>query len=247
MQFKDYFSQQADEYALRRPRYPHALFEWLASISPARDLAWDCGTGNGQAATGLAEHFAQIIATDASADQLRNAFAHPNVEYRLARAEDSGLGEASIDLVTVAQAVHWFDLDAFYAEVKRVLRPNGVLAIWSYPICHVSPEIDPIMEHFYYETVGPYWPRERVHVDDGYKSLPFPFHEIEAPPFTTDLLWDLADLGAYLRTWSPVRRYVEAHNTDPVLLIEDELKQVWGDPTERKQVRFPLNIRVGHP
>ncbi|MEO8289157.1 MAG: class I SAM-dependent methyltransferase [Chloroflexota bacterium] len=245
MQFKDYFSAQADEYARRRPNYPPDLFEYLASLTAVRDLAWDCGTGNGQAAVGIAPYFERVIATDPSPDQLRNAFQHPGVTYTQATAEESGLQSASVDLVTVAQAVHWFDLDRFYTEVKRVLKPGGVCAIWCYILCRISPELDIIIDRFYFETVGPYWPRERAIVDDGYASLHFPFDAIEAPDFAIELEWELEDLIGYLGTWSPVRRYIEANGHDPIAIIADSLRSAWGNPTERRRVVWPVKMRVG--
>jgi SAM-dependent methyltransferase len=245
MQFKDYFSVQADEYARRRPTYPPELFQYLASVAPAHVLAWDCGTGNGQAARGLAPYFDHVIATDASADQLRNAFPDPKVEYRHAHAEDSGLIANTVDLVTVAQALHWFDLDSFYPEVQRTLKPGGVIAVWGYGLTNVDPDIDNIIHHFYSDTVGPYWPKERTHVDVAYQSLPFPFAEFDSPPLAIHLNWDLSDMLAYLRTWSPVRRYIEAHGKDPVDLIEAALRSAWGNDTDQKPVTFPIFIRIG--
>lgn len=245
MSFKDHFSAHADEYARRRPGYPPELFEWLASVAPANDLAWDCGTGNGQAAVGLAAYFNHVIATDPSADQLRNAFHHPHVEYRLAPAESSGLDSVSLDLVTVAQAIHWFDLDLFYREVHRTLKPGGVLAAWAYALCRVTPEIDSAIDTFYWETVGPYWPSERKLVDEGYRTIAFPFEEIEPPQFNIELDWTLEDMLGYLRTWSPVRRYIEAHGIDPADLLQPELASAWGSTDEVRQVTFPIFMRIG--
>jgi SAM-dependent methyltransferase len=245
MQFKDHFSAQAGEYARRRPHYPPALFEYLASVAPAHDLAWDCGTGNGQAALGLGPYFRLVIATDPSPDQLRNAFAHPAVEYRQVPAEASGLNPASVDLLTVAQALHWFDIERFYAEAHRTLKPEGVLAVWAYALCRTTPPIDRIIDAFYYETVGPYWPRERRYVDDGYRSLAFPFDELQPPDFAIELDWDLGDMLGYLRTWSPTRRYMEAHGSDPVDLVEPQLAEAWPDAAERKRVVWPIFMRIG--
>jgi SAM-dependent methyltransferase len=245
MQFKDHFSAHSDEYARRRPHYPPEFFKYLASVTHEHDLAWDCGTGNGQAAQGLAPYFDRVIATDASPDQLRNAFAHPKVEYKEARAEDSGIETASLDLITVAQALHWFDIDRFYAEVRRTLKPGGVLAVWAYALCRTAPDIDRIIDHFYYETVGPYWPRERKHVDDGYRSLPFPFDEFEHPSFEIELHWDLDDMLGYPRTWSPTRRYIEANEHDPVDLVETALAEAWPNRAERRRILFPIHMRIG--
>jgi SAM-dependent methyltransferase len=247
MTFKDYFSQHANAYARYRPHYPPALFEYLASLPAQHHTAWDCATGNGQAALGLTPYFQRVIATDASPEQLANAFPHEKITYRVARAESAGLPPGSVDLITVAQAVHWFDIPAFFEEARRTLKPGGAIAVWAYGLSRISPSLDPIVDRFYSETVGPYWPSERKYVDDGYRSLVFPFDELQAPDFTVELSWSLAGLLGYLRTWSPVRRFIEAHGRDPVDDIEAELASAWGDASEEKPVRLPLNMRVGRP
>jgi SAM-dependent methyltransferase len=245
MQFKDYFSATSDEYARRRPHYPASLFAYLASIVDAHELAWDCATGNGQAAVGLAPHFTRVIATDASDGQLKNAFPQPNVVYRQARAEHSGLEGASVDLVTVAQAVHWFDVGAFFAEARRVLKPRGVCAVWCYTLTRITPEIDALVQDFYFNVVSPYWPREFAIVNDGYRSLPFSFAEVEPPEFSIELLWTLDDLFAYIATWSPVRRFIEANGYDPIEFIRDPIAAEWGDLVRERPVHWPIRMRVG--
>lgn len=241
---KDYFAAHADEYARRRPHYPSELFEYLASVVASNELAWDCGTGSGQAAVGLAGYFDHVIATDPSAEQIRNAFRHPNVTYREATAEDSGIESGTIDLVTAAQALHWFDTERFFGEVGRVLKPGGVVAVWSYELCRIEPAEDAIVHDFYYNVVGS-WPRERKYVDAQYKNIVFPFEELTPPTFAIELHWNLADLLAYIRTWSPVRIYLEKHGTDPVTQIEAQLAEAWGDPREQKRATFPINMRIG--
>ncbi len=244
--FKDHFSRQADSYAKYRPHYPPELFEYLASVAPGRELAWDCGTGNGQAALGLAPYFSRVVATDASAEQLSNAFQHEKVAYRMAPAEDSGLDAASVDLITVAQALHWFDLPRFYAEAEWVLKSGGVLAAWAYILCRISPEVDEIVDRFYFEGVGPYWPKERKLVDDGYTSIPFPFDELQPPAFTIELSWSLPDLLGYLRTWSPTKIFIERNGYDPVEGIESDLREAWGEPEDvQKRTLWPIKMRVG--
>ncbi len=244
-EFKDHFSRHAQNYAQHRPGYPARMFAYLASLVAQHELAWDCGTGNGQAAIGLAPHFDHVIATDASEQQILNAFPHDRVTYRVARAEQSGLPSGAVDMVTAAQALHWFDIPAFYEEVRRVTKPGGVLAAWVYSICRVQAEVDEILDRFYFETVGPYWPKERKLVDDGLQSIPFPFEEIHMPRFNIRLRWTAHDMLAYLRTWSPVRIYIERHGEDPVDLIEEQLVSAWGDPATPKSVRWPLYFRVG--
>jgi SAM-dependent methyltransferase len=240
--FLDHFSGHATLYAAARPRYPPPLFAWLAEVAPARRLAWDCGTGNGQAAVALAEHFDRVVATDPSAEQLRNAERHPRVEYRRAAESDPELREASVDLVTAAQALHWFDPGAFFAEVRRVLRPAGVLAVWGYELVRVAPEIDRHLERFYGRTVGPYWPQQRALLENGYRSLEFPFAEIEAPELAMEARWTLDQLAAYLRTWSSVRRFIAARGEDPVTPLARDLQREYGALARR--VRFPMVLRA---
>jgi SAM-dependent methyltransferase len=243
--FKDHFSKQASAYARHRPHYPPELFEYLASIAPRHDLAWDCGTGNGQAALGLTPYFDRVIATDPSEEQLRNAFQNEKIIYRQAPAEDPGIEPRSVDLVTVAQALHWFDIDRFFEQVKRVLVPEGVIAVWCYSLCRISPQLDPIVDRFYFETVGPYWPEERKLVDDMYRAIPFPFDEIQPPAFSIELGWTLDDMLGYLRTWSPTRLFIERNGLDPVSLIEGELGSAWGDLEQERAVIWPVHMRVG--
>jgi SAM-dependent methyltransferase len=245
MVFKDYFSGHSAEYARSRPQYPPELFEYLSSVAKEHEVAWDCGTGNGQAAVGLAPYFDRVLATDPSAGQLRNAFQHPKVTYKQASAEESGLDSASVDLVTVAQALHWFDTVRFFEEARRVLKPGGAVAVWAYTLCKITPEVDSIVDDFYYNIVGPYWPPERRLVEQKYMTIDFPFDEFEAPTFTIDLDWDLNDMMGYLQTWSPVRRYLEAHGSDPTELIAGPLAEAWGEPQERKHVVFPIEMRIG--
>jgi SAM-dependent methyltransferase len=245
MPFRDYFSEQSDAYAKYRPRYPAALFEYLATLPERRERAWDCATGNGQAALGLAPFFPEIIATDASPSQLQSALHHDNIIYRVAPAEHTGIEAHSVDLVTVAQALHWFDLDAFYAEVKRVLKPRGVLAVSAYNLLEIEPEIDAKLNVFYYETVGPYWPPERRLLEDGYKSLAFPFHELSPPDIRLEARWNLPELAGYLRTWSATNQFIKARGFDPVTDLTNELLTVWPTPEEPKHVRWPLSLRIG--
>lgn len=243
--FKDHFSTQSQHYQRFRPVYPPALYAWLAEQTPAHELAWDCATGNGQAAQALAREFAKVLATDASEKQIGQCSPHSNVEYRVAHAEAAPLGDCSADLITVAQALHWFDLNAFYREAARVLKANGVLAVWSYQLLAISPPIDAVVNRYYHDIVGPYWPPERRLVEQGYAPMPPPFQEIEAPAFAMSSEWNLEELLGYLGTWSASVRYTKAQQTDPLDRIRADLTEAWGPIERRYPVHWPLQLRVG--
>jgi SAM-dependent methyltransferase len=246
LQFKDHFSRLAAQYAAFRPRYPAALFDYVAEVAPARTAVWDCACGNGQATLDLAERFDSVIATDASAQQVSQAVSHPRVTYRVAPAERSGLSPESVDLITVAQSLHWFDFDAFYAEVRRVLRNNGVLAVWSYGVQTVDePEVNELVLEFYSETVGEYWPPERRLIEEGYRSLPFPFVEMTPPAFAMSERWTLPKLLGYFRSWSATARYVQRNGADPVTPLGERIAPLWGGPDAERVVRWPLSMRIG--
>ena len=242
--FKDHFSKQAADYAKFRPRYPRELFEYLGSVAPSRALAWDCATGNGQAAVELAEVFDRVIATDASEKQIANAEPHERVEYRMASAEESGLESGTIDLIMIAQALHWFDLPRFYEEVPRVLKKNSVLAASAYNLLHIEPAIDEVINRYYYEVVGPFWLPERKLVEN-FAELPFPFHELDPPKFEMTAQWNLDHLVGYLGTWSSTQRFIAETDGDPLEQISDELRTGWGDPQRTRKVRWPLTLRIG--
>jgi SAM-dependent methyltransferase len=244
--FSDHFSGVADAYAEFRPRYPDSLFDWLAEAAPSRELVWDCATGSGQAAVALARLFGRVVATDASAEQLEAATPHPRVEYRVAPAEESGLGADSADAITVAQALHWFDRPAFYGEASRVLRRDGVLAVWTYGHPRLDhPAADAVFQEFYSGTVGPYWPPERALVDAGYRTIDFPFPEVDPPDFEMETHWSLAALLGYVATWSATTRFRRSRGFDPVPALGEELARAWGDPAESRRIRWPLAIRAG--
>jgi SAM-dependent methyltransferase len=244
MPFKDHFSRQAANYAIFRPGYPQELFDYLGSIAPTRQLAWDCGTGNGQAAVGLASVFDCVIATDASEKQITNAAQHEGVDYRVAPAENSGIQSRTIDVIMVAQALHWFDLDRFYAEARRVLKPDGVLGASAYNLLHINPAIDGVVNRYYYEVVGPFWPPERELVEQ-FANLPFPFHEIDPPKFEMTAHWNLDHLVGYLRTWSSTQRFIAAKGSDPLKQIIDELRAAWGTPEQARNVIWLVTLRIG--
>jgi SAM-dependent methyltransferase len=245
LNYKDFFSGHSTDYARFRPRYPRELFEYLASISPSRALAWDCATGNGQAAVALAEVFDQVIATDASAEQLSSATPHPRIEYRNVTAEDSGLPDGSVDLLTIAQAMHWFEFEPFFAEVRRVLKPGGVIAAWTYNVMFVSPEIDEIVRRFYKERIGTYWPPDRKLVEDDYRTIPFDFEELPPPDVRMRVNWSLMDLLGYIRTWSATQRFITDRGFNPVEELAEQLSAEWGRPEVEREVTWPLKMRIG--
>lgn len=243
MSFQDHFSTQAKTYAAARPTYPPELFAALAKLSPGHALVWDAGAGNGQASVALAAHFTRVVATEPSAAQRAAAAAHPRVEYHEAAETATMLADGSVDLVTVAQAVHWFDRPKFYREVQRVLRPDGVVALWGYELSGITAEIDAAVLRFYRGPIGSYWPPERVHIENGYRSIEFPFAELSFPVATMELDWTLAQFAGYLRSWSAVVRYQKEKGIDPVTLLEAELAAWWGEGARR--ITWPLVGRVG--
>ena len=243
--FIDAFSDTARRYASARPTYPAALFEFLADLAPAKHCAWDCGTGNGQAAVGLAELFESVEATDASAEQIGQALPHPRVRYRVAAAEASGLPDRSVDLISVAQALHWFDLEKFYAEVRRVARPAAVLAVYSYDWFYLSPALDPVVDRWLLQPIEPYWlPNLRL-LWHRYRSIDFPFEEVTEPRLAMYLSWNLAQLLSYCRTWSATRSKIAAEGERFLTDAHDALAEAWGDPDQRHTVVMPITARLG--
>jgi SAM-dependent methyltransferase len=241
--FKDHFSGQSQTYQKYRPNYPRELFAWFAAHTPARELAVDVGTGNGQAAVGLADFFGTVIATDASAAQLALAEPHPRVSYRREPAERISVPDRSADLVVAAQAAHWFGWPAFVAEVRRVLRPGGLLAIWSYGLFVADPAVDRLIAEFSRVVVGPFWPRERRHVEEAYRDLPLPFPECSVPPFEMRADWDCDAALGYLASWSAVRRCRELSGRDPLALFAPLLAKTWG--VNPRPVRWTLQLKCG--
>jgi len=244
MGFKDHFSKQAEDYAKFRPRYPREIFEYLGTIVPARQLAWDCATGNGQAAVELANVFDRVIATDASESQIAKAEPRERVEYRVAPAEQSGLQSDNFDLVMVGQALHWLNHDPFYPEVRRVLKQRGVFAASAYNLLRTDRAIKEIVSRYYYEIVGPYWPRERALIE-RFPKIPFPLPERETPGFEILAEWNLEHLVGYLRSWSSTQRFIAATNQNPLDQIASDLKKAWGDPQKTRRIVWPLILRVG--
>lgn len=242
--FADHFSHGAAQYASYRPTYPPALFDWLAERAPDGGRAWDCGTGSGQAAVPLALRFDQVVASDPSYSQLAHAQHAEHVHYAAMTAESSALETGSVQLVTVAQALHWFDHLRFYAEAKRVLVGGGVIAVWTYGLLSVDRDVDALVHEFYHNEVGPYWPAERALVDAGYSTISFPFRELPVREFRMTAQWTFEQFIGYVNTWSAVSRYRQAHGINPVDRLADALRPVWKAATVR-EVRWPLEVRVG--
>ena len=244
--FTDHFAPVASHYADNRPTYPAELFVWLADQCKTHTLAWDCGAGNGQASTELAHYFKRVVATDASEAQISQAMPHPAIEYRVAAAENSGLANGCADLVVVAQALHWFDLEHFYAEVKRVLKSDGLLAAWSYGVLSVEGgDVNAIVQGFYHDEVGAYWPPERRHVETAYSEIDFPFHRLAAPMFSMKVCWNLGQLLGYFRSWSATAGFIKANGFDPVQRIEAKLLTCWGDEKQTRTIEWPLAMLLG--
>lgn len=243
--FKDHFSTQSSDYSKYRPDYPQELYDFILSELKERKTAWDCGTGNGQAAIILSEYFEKVYATDPSAEQIKNASFKKNIEYRIASAENSTLHDKSIDLITVAQALHWFDFDKFYSEVRRVSKPNALLAIWSYETCQIDAEIDKIFSRIYKEILVEYWALERRHVENAYRDIPFHFNDVKEKIFQMKKQWNLDDFMGYLSTWSAVQKYIKTNGSNPLELVKNDFEKSWGNSATVKEVSFPVTVKTG--
>ncbi|CAN5483709.1 class I SAM-dependent methyltransferase [soil metagenome] len=245
--FIDNFSTQSKEYSFSRPTYPESLFEFLSTVTPQKNLAWDCATGNGQAAIGLSKYFKKVIASDASKNQIRHGFQRENIDYMLFPAENAELDNNSVDIVTAAQALHWFDFDKFYYNVKRVGKKDGIIAVWSYDMHKINPQIDTVTDSLDVdgEILGSYWDKEAKYVKEKYKTIVFPFKEISVLAFKTKLYWDLHQLWDYMKTWSSVKKYYSENKQDPLDLVKPEVKILWGDELDKKEVTWNINMRVG--
>ncbi len=242
---KDLFSQQSEAYAKYRPTYPQELYDFILKQVASREKAWDCATGNGQVAVKLAEYFEQVNATDISDKQLSQATPAQKVHYGVSRAEDTPFPDQYFDLITVGQAFHWFDFETFHQEAKRVLKPEGVIAVWGYELLEISPEIDPLILEFYENVVGPYWAPERHHIKEKYSRIPFPYREIQSPDFEMVKDWTLEDLAGYFSSWSSVQGYKDANEgEDPVPELIEQISPLW-DVDTRQEVIFPVFLRIG--
>ena len=243
-QFADHFSRLAECYGKHRPSYPSELFQVVAEAAPSRERAWDAGTGSGQAAVRLAEYFDEVVATDASAAQIAKSWPHPGVIYRVEPAEETTLPDGSVDLATSGQAAHWFQIDAFYAEVGRVLKPDGVVALWCYGLESVDDDVNYVIEKLYVEMLGSFWPK-RTLPDHTYQDIPFPFAELPRRVFRMHMDWTLDQLLNGFRTWSASARYQEINGVDPLDVLDEEFREAWGDPERVRRVSWPVYLRYG--
>lgn len=243
--FKDHFSKQSQLYSRYRPLYPEELFSFLATLTTAHDLAWDSGTGNGQAAIALSKHYALVYATDPSSEQLKNRLPGERIEFRIERAETCSLPDQSVDIATVANALHWYDWNLFYNEVNRVVKPGGILAVWSYALPVIHPEIDQLVAYLHNDILNDYWLEENRLVEHGYRDIPFPFEEITCPALYSKRTMTLEDILGYLHTWSAVQRYIEANNKNPIDQIREELDRLNTSGGKAFDVHWKLLLRVG--
>lgn len=241
---KDNFSKQAQSYSRFRPGYPQQLYDFLIRHLSNKKTAWDCGTGNGQVAAKLAEYFDKVYATDISTGQLANAVKKENIFYSTGKAEKTSFADDQFDLITVAQAIHWFDFEKFYKEVNRTLSKDGLLAVFGYNLFKINKEIDFIIDDFYKNIIGPYWDKERKYVDEKYATIPFPFAEIKTPDLFNEYNWEFEHVTGYLNTWSSVQHFIIKNNKNPVDQVMNPLKKAWGHALKRK-VSFPIFMRVG--
>ena len=241
----DHFSGVSAGYARHRPRYPAALFDEITRLTRRRVLAWDCGAGTGQATLDLAERFDRVIATDVSAAQIAQAPPHPRISWRIASAESTDIPSGTVDLITVAQALHWFDQAAFFGEVRRVAAPDAVVAVWSYGSVELAGAVGEAVSRFERSTVGPYWPPERAQVYALYAGVQFPFMPLEIPAIPMTERWTRERLLGYLRTWSATSRYAAEHRVDPVSAFAEEIALLWPDAEEPRAVSWPLTVIAG--
>ena len=241
---KDLFSQQSSTYRKYRPTYPEALFELILAETDGRQACWDVGCGNGQVAAVLANHFGQVQATDVSENQISLAVQKTNIHYTVGRAEKTNFQDHAFDLITVGQAIHWFDHEAFNQEVKRVLKPGGTFAIWCYELSRISAEIDTIIWDFYTDKIGSYWDPERRFIDDHYTSIPFPYQEVNKSdePLLMRVSWSLDIMEGYLNSWSSVQKYIRENKQNPVDQVIERLAPIWEG---MREVVFPLYVRIG--
>lgn len=244
--FKDNFSKQADVYVKFRPTYPKELFEFLNGLTLEHKFAWDCGTGNGQSALKLADYYEKVYATDPSKEQIKNVTFHDRIVYKVENAETpSSIEDNSVDLITVAQAVHWFDFDKFYTQVKRVLKTNGIIAVWAYGIPTIEKKLDNMIKDFHDNTVGEFWLPENKLIEKEYATIPFPFDEIKTPAFFIKKQVTLSETLGHLRSWSATQKYIDKYNKNPMEKLSQKLQGHWGNVDTEKEMTWKLILKVG--
>jgi ubiquinone/menaquinone biosynthesis C-methylase UbiE len=244
-QFKDNFSKQSEIYFKYRPTYPAALFQYLSSLTQDHSLAWDCGTGNGQSAISLTLYYKAVYATDPSEQQIKNALPNPKITYKVEKAEQPGLDGDMVDLITIAQAIHWFDFEKFYSEAKRVLKKEGIIAAWAYGLPSIASEIDGVLQHFHDEIIGEFWQYENRLIDKEYSTIPFPFKQVSPPQFKICKSLSLDDLLGLVSSWSAVQRFIDKNGYDPVEELENDLLKLWGNKAQNKEVNWKLILKIG--
>lgn len=242
---KDNFSSQSEDYAKYRPQYPLELFEYICSFVKGRDLAWDCATGNGQSAAVLSTYFDRVYATDISEKQLEQAVKEPNITYAKEPAEHTTIKDHTVNLTTVAQSLHWFNFDKFYNEIKRVSAPDALLAVWTYNLPSINPEIDQLLDEFHFDTMAEYWDPERKYVDEGYENIPFPFEELNVTDFKISMKWTIAELEGYINTWSAVQKYISINKTSPVNMFINKVKTLL-NPQQVLNAEFPVRLKMAY-
>lgn len=242
--YKDNFSKQAKVYAQFRPTYPRELFKFLIGLTDEHKLAWDSGTGNGQTAVNLVDYYEKVYATDPSREQIKNAIPHHRIIYRVENSENpSAIEDNSVDLITVAQAIHWFDFEKFYTQVKRVLKPNGIIAVWAYGIPTINESIDIIIKNFHDNVVGEFWLPENKLIEKEYATIPFPFEEIKTPDFFIKKQATLSELIGHLRSWSATQKYIDNYNDNPMDPLMQKLQEHWNNI--KKEITWKLILKVG--
>lgn len=242
---RNWFEQGGRAYARFRPEYPPQLAALLASMAPTNRLAVDVGCGNGQLTQLLAPHFNKVVGLDPSADQIANIIPNERITYQCAPAECLPLADGSASLITAAQAAHWFNLPTFYQEVRRVAEHGCALALISYGVLNLEPALNERFQRFYWDEIGPYWPPERKLVDTGYATIDFPFDEWVAPSLEIKVHWHLSEFLGYLLTWSAVRSAQETGREEILLNFADDISAAWGDENIRREVAWPINMRIG--
>lgn len=237
------FSLESDQYARFRPTYPTELINLIVSLAPQKFIAWDVACGNGQLTIELSNHFETVIATDVSEEQITMAPQKRNINYRVEPSENTSIEQSSIDLITVSQAIHWFEFDQFYNQVRKVIKPNGILALIAYILPTITPEIDAVIQEFYNGTLNGYWDERRKFIEEEYTTIPFPFEEVKLPSYYIEQQWKREDLIGYLSTWSAVKKYKQITSTDPIAIVAEIINSLWGE-NEIIEVRTPLITKI---